>query len=166
MKLAVVSDTHLDQPSPWFMDVYERFLAPADVLLHCGDFTGPAVLWFLQGHPRFYGVAGNMDHELYDEGLPGKRELDLDGVRVGMVHGWGLGGDLVRGVPQVFGEGFDLVCFGHTHRYACERSGRVTVLNPGSATASRHGPPSLALVSVAPDKSLLVERIELSLGNR
>jgi predicted phosphodiesterase len=37
MRLAVISDSHLSIPDDHFERVYDRHLAGADALLHCGD---------------------------------------------------------------------------------------------------------------------------------
>jgi len=162
LRVAVISDSHLEDPSEWFSTLYGRHLAEADVLLHCGDITGWQVLHFLDAHPRFHAVAGNMDTHLYHAGLPGKLELELNGLRVGIAHGWGFGYELAREVVASFGPGFDLVFFGHTHIYECTRFGNTTALNPGSCRAPRGGTePSFALVTLGPERSLAVERIVL-----
>jgi len=70
MRLAVISDTHLDQPSAWFERVYTRHLASADALIHCGDITGASLLHYLMQHKNFYAVAGNMDAYLAGSDLP------------------------------------------------------------------------------------------------
>ena len=98
MRVAVLSDTHLVSPDHWFEEVFQRHLAPADVVLHCGDVTGHDVLYYLMGHPAFYAVAGNMDGWVLSDDLPPTRRLEFEGVRIGMAHGWGFHGRILEPV--------------------------------------------------------------------
>lgn len=159
MRIAVVSDTHLHEPSPWLEEVYARHLAGADALLHCGDMTGPSLWdWFMR-HPQFHAVAGNMDEWNLASELERTVSVRLDApggpLTVGMVHGFGFHSrPLWRDVAESFGPGYDLVCFGHTHEPAHQELDGTTVVNPGSLR--RGGRASLALIDVGPDNSLAV----------
>lgn len=162
MLLAVLSDTHLDSPDHWLERVYDRFLARADAVLHCGDMASASVYHFFLQHPNFHAVAGNMDSWNLRQEVPNRLSLDLDGLSVGMIHGFG--GDretMWKKAADCFGPECDLVCFGHTHIYQwVERDGQY-VLNPGSARLPRAGAPSLALVRRAKDGSLSCECVDL-----
>ncbi len=169
VKVAVVSDTHVLGPEPWLTRVFEEVLARVDAVLHCGDFEGREALWLFESLPVFHGVAGNMDWRL-EGALPLARELELEGFRVGMVHGYGVSpGDapgasrLAAGVAKAFGPGFDLLCFGHTHVFELAKVGGAVALNPGSAGSPRQGaPPSLALVELVAGREPAVARVDLS----
>lgn len=145
MRVAVISDTHMNQPSGWFISFYERVLADADAVLHCGDIVGFEVWSFLMQHPRFHAARGNCDFDprLFDE-LEDRVCLTLDGFTVGLCHGWGSRSGVPMRVAEAFGPEYDLVCFGHTHaRYFSDEHG-VLLLNPGSA--GEHG--SVAVVTL------------------
>ena len=86
MRLAVLSDTHLSEPTPWFAAVYARHLAGADMVLHCGDTTGVSLWSFLLQHPRFEAVAGNSDSYDLAAELPPLLERDLCGLRLAVTH--------------------------------------------------------------------------------
>lgn len=149
--IAVISDTHMNQPAGWFLRVYDEYLASADAVLHCGDITGPATYHELCRHPEFHAVLGNCDWDpnLGRELQPMLR-LELLGLRIGMTHGWGNRSRVPQSVAEAFGHGFDLLCFGHTHqRYWSDENG-VQMLNPGSLGESG----SLALVTVRPGAPL------------
>src|ERR1700723_3284239 len=65
--------------------------------------------------------------------------LDLDGLRVAMVHDSGAAtGRLVR-MRRTF-PGADLVVFGHSHIPLDESAGDFRIFNPGSPTDRRHQP--------------------------
>jgi putative phosphoesterase len=159
MRLAVISDTHLAGPDEAFCALYERLLAPADALLHCGDMVGAPLYHFLCRHPQFLCVRGNCDHFQLDHDLPVtvSRALSRPGgsLRVGMAHGWGERSSVWRRVAETF-PGHDLVCFGHTHRRHWAGHEGAWLLNPSSLAEG-----SLALVDVAEDGMLSCEFVDL-----
>jgi uncharacterized protein len=144
MRLAVISDTHLESPSVWFERVYDRHLADADALIHCGDIAGPGMLHYLMQHPDLYAVAGNMDAHWAGPELPASLTFELQGVRIGVAHGWGSRSGVPGRVAEAFGPGYGLICYGHTHQAKVEPHQGATLLNPGSL--AQHGEPSLAYV--------------------
>jgi phosphoesterase, MJ0936 family len=153
MRLAVISDTHLSGPDERFNALYDRYLAPADALLHCGDMVGADLYHFLCLHPRFFCVRGNCDHFVLDHDLPQSlsRTLALPGggeLRFGMAHGWGERSTVWQRVAELF-PGHDLVCFGHTHRRHFAEHQGARILNPGSMYEG-----SLALLDVADDGAM------------
>ncbi len=158
MRIAVLSDTHLESPSPWLEKVFYDHLAPADAVIHCGDITGRKTWeFFEESHPNFHAVAGNMcSYGLCGE-LPPALDITLGELRVGATHGWGSRNEVSRKVCESFGPGFDLLCHGHTHNYVWTQCPDGTrLLNPGALSGKE---PCLAVVTVEPDKSLSVERV-------
>jgi uncharacterized protein len=89
--------------------------------------------------PPVQAVYGNADEAALRELLPKELVLEIEDVRIGMVHipGPAAGREkrLVRRFP-----GCDAVVFGHTHLPLVERAGGVWLLNPGSPTERRRGP--------------------------
>jgi putative phosphoesterase len=122
-----------------------RRLEEADVILHAGDFVTVAVREELQGLAPVEGVAGNMDEPGLRELLPERRVVEVDEVRIGLVHVPGP----VAGRSERLGSAFpgcDAVVYGHTHRPEVSRVGDVWVLNPGSPTERRGAPAHSMLV--------------------
>ena len=132
MRLAVLSDTHLRNPTPWFAAVYARHLAGADMVLHCGDATGVSLWSFLMQHPRFEAVAGNSDAYDLAAQLPQKLEFSLGGLRVAAVHGWGPRPGLSERIARAFAGQHDLIFFGHSHAIEDVTYGTTRLINPGS----------------------------------
>lgn len=153
--LAVISDTHLHDPAPWLEQAFERHLAPADALIHCGDFTGYQVLKFLRRHPNFTAVLGNCDLQLSGE-LEPTASLTLGRVRIGAAHGFADRAGTPGRIARALAPSHELVCYGHTHRRDWSLALGARLLNPGSLSEG-----SLALVTIGPDGSLSCEFISL-----
>lgn len=133
MRLAVISDTHLQEPSPWFKRFFNAHLLDSDVLIHCGDITGKPMLDFMSdNHPFFYGVPGNVCDSLVTQELPAMLRVQLAGRNVGVAHGWGDRSRVPMAVYEAFGQGLDLILFGHTHRQTKLTLGDTLLVNPGS----------------------------------
>lgn len=143
MKIGVLSDTHLHDIGA-AAELAEQLLAgpfrDVAAILHAGD----AVIEELPScfYPiPWYAVKGNMDFASH--GLPEKRVLELNGRRIGMIHGSGAPAGLEQRVLREFtDQSLDVLVFGHSHQPLCRRAGDLLLFNPGSATdrrqAARH----------------------------
>ena len=138
MRIGVLSDTHLtmsgDQKG--IDRIFMQQFANVDMILHAGDFVELEVFDPLIDGKRFIGVAGNMDGHGVRDVMPVKRILDLEGFRIGLIHGWGSPWGIEDRVAGEF-EGVDAIVYGHTHNPSCERKGSVLFFNPGSPTDRR-----------------------------
>ena len=149
MLVAVISDTHLPRGARRLPEACLEAVGGADLIVHGGDFSAVSVLEELRSlGPPVQAVYGNADEPALRETLPKELVLELEQVRLGVVHvpGPAAGREerLVRRFP-----GCDAVVFGHTHLPAVERHGGVWLLNPGSPTERRRGPfHSFLLVSI------------------
>lgn len=151
MKVAVVSDTHGHVGNT--VQAIQRIAdEEADVVLHCGDVGSAGILPLFADWPLHF-VSGNVDvfdtaalrrtaEELSQTFHDRFADLELDGVRIAMLHG----DDGRRLSETIQSQAYDLVCFGHTHRMEHRREGRTTVLNPGALYRAR--PHSLAIVTM------------------
>lgn len=140
MRLLVVSDTHLprrarDLPAPVWDEV-ER----ADVVLHAGDWCDEATLDALLARARrVVGVAGNNDGPALHARLPEVARVELEGVRVAVVHETGAATGRERRMAATFPD-TDLLVFGHSHIPWDSTTGPLRLLNPGSPTDRRRQP--------------------------
>lgn len=151
MKIAVISDTHLGDTPAWLDRVYEQWLGPADVLVHCGDITSYRVWAYLCRHERFLCVRGNCDWDtLLAQELQPMLTATVGPLTVGVAHGWGPRSQVAATVTHAFGPGHDLICYGHTHRRDWSVVDGVRVVNPGSLGESG----SLAQITVADDGTM------------
>ena len=147
MRLGVLSDTHglLRQ------EVLNR-LAGSDAILHGGDVNNQGILITLGGVAPVYVVRGNNDRDWAD-GIPLSLDFTLGGIRIFMTH-------KKRDLPDDLSP-YDLVIYGHSHRYEEARQGRTVLLNPGSCGPRRFNQPiTMALVDVK-DGKIKVTRVDI-----
>lgn len=132
MKIGVISDTHLRSVPESFIEELKRVLGDVGTLVHCGDWVCPELFHVLEARGwQVLGVAGNMDPPEVRSLLPEKRVLELQGSKVGIVHGWGSPEGIEKRVVGAF-QGVDLILFGHTHRPFSGGYGGVKLFNPGA----------------------------------
>jgi putative phosphoesterase len=126
-----------------------ELLRSADLILHAGDLSSIAALEELHAlGPPLVAVHGNADEPDLRRLLPESRVVEVEQVRIGMLHvpgpRAGREGRLAARFP-----GADAVVYGHTHVPQAERVGCVWLLNPGSPTERRRAPSrSMLLVAV------------------
>ncbi|MEV4835610.1 metallophosphoesterase family protein [Nonomuraea sp. NPDC049486] len=137
MRAVVLSDTHAPRRWKSCPPRVAELLVGADVILHAGDVCVPSVLAELAAYAPVHVVKGNNDGPDLD--APETLELDLDGLRVGMIHDSGP----ARGRPARMRRQFpeaDLVVFGHSHIPLDESGDGLRIFNPGSPTDRRRQP--------------------------
>jgi len=132
MKIGVISDTHLHKLTREFRAIYEEYLSDKDIILHAGDVVSSEVVDFLKGK-NFHGVHGNMDPPELKSALPDKKIIDLGGVRLGLIHGWGSPVGLEHRIWTEF-KRVDAIVYGHSHHAANHVREGVLLFNPGTAT--------------------------------
>jgi putative phosphoesterase len=126
-------------------DACLRLLGEADAILHAGDFVSLAVYEQLGELAQVEGVAGNMDEAELRAVLPPRRVVELQGVRVGMVHDAGPALGRAERLVEAF-PSCDAVVYGHTHVPEARQLGETWILNPGSPTERRSAPNRAMLV--------------------
>jgi uncharacterized protein len=143
VNVLVLADTHISpsRPGRRLPDRVYELLDDADVVLHAGDVTAPDLLHELEGFAPVHAVLGNNDVLLQ---LPERVEVELDGVRVAMVHDSGPSGGRTARLRRWFPDA-DVVVFGHSHLPWREVDpGGQLHLNPGSPTERRRAPAKTA----------------------
>lgn len=135
MKIAVLSDTHIpinaqDLPK----EVYDG-IAGAGLILHAGDFVDISVFENLSKIAPVRAVCGNMDSGAVAAKLPKKDIVKVNGLSIGLIHGWGPPFGLIELVKNEFKDTkVDAVVFGHSHTPISEVKNGVLFFNPGSPT--------------------------------
>ena len=149
-RIIVVSDTHLIDPS----DLPQRLLTEAqnaDMLIHCGDIVSPEVIEELEQLCNVEYVSGNCDTYSFDEKNT-KLILNIDGKKIGVIHGWGKTVNIEELLEQFLPEKLDILLFGHTHIKTAEVVNGVFVLNPGSPEKPLDDSASFALLDITDGK--------------
>lgn len=140
MLIGILSDSHGDAAAT---GAAVRLLEQLGAvhLVHCGDLCGEQVLDELAGH-RCTFVWGNCDlpgptlrRYVQRLGLPWPEApviLEFDGKRIAVFHGH----------ERMFAaaadrDDLDYVLYGHTHKYADRRIGRIRFINPGALYRAR-----------------------------
>ena len=146
MKLLLLSDTHLPvrakelQPQVW------RLVDEADLVIHAGDWVDEATVDALAGRAScLVGVAGNNDGPAIWRRLGEVARVEVEGVRIAVIHETGAAAGREKRCDERFGPGSpetaDLLVFGHSHiPWDSTTPGGLRLLNPGSPTDRRRQP--------------------------
>jgi putative phosphoesterase len=140
VQVVVLADTHA--PRRWRVcpPRVAEHLRTADRILHAGDVCTAAVLAELAEYAPVTAVLGNNDGpDVTEWGAPRTAELDLDGLKVNMVHDSGAAAGRLTRLRRRF-PGADLVVFGHSHIPLDQVGDGVRIFNPGSPTDRRLQP--------------------------
>lgn len=146
MRLLLLSDTHLPlrakalQPQVW------ELVEQADLVIHAGDWVDVATLDELSSRSRrLVGVAGNNDGPELHSRLGEVARVEVEGVRIAVIHETGPAAGRDRRCDAQFGASVDVpadvLVFGHSHiPWDSTTPGGLRLLNPGSPTDRRRQP--------------------------
>jgi putative phosphoesterase len=116
-----------------------RILEAADAIIHTGDFTAASVLTDLEYFAQVTAVQGNMDDGELRRLLPVRTTVELEGIRIGLVHDGGPAHGRRERLRELF-PGCDVIAYGHSHMPEAARDSDGWILNPGSPTERRRAP--------------------------
>ena len=136
MKIGVISDTHIPEKSDYLPATILDAFRSVDMIVHAGDMVGLGVIAELEKVcPKVIGVSGNMDDAAVREKYPVKQVLNIGGLKIGVMHGWGAPSSLIDILKNAFKvDNCDVIIFGHSHKPMNESIGGTLFFNPGSAT--------------------------------
>ncbi|MDN4595541.1 metallophosphoesterase family protein [Leifsonia virtsii] len=136
-----MSDTHVPKRARALPAQLLAAVEAADVVIHAGDWVDAATLDLLESRSRrLVGVWGNNDGTELRRRLPEVARVELDGVRVAVVHETGPAAGREARCEQAFPE-TDVLVFGHSHiPWDTVAPGGLRLLNPGSPTDRRRQP--------------------------
>ena len=134
MKIGAISDTHAASLAEVPNRIL-RTLAEVDLIIHTGDFVSRDVLDGLKQLGEVKAVQGNMDSEELKRILPEKEILEIEGKRIGLIHGWGSPYGLDERVGEMF-DNVDIIVYGHSHNPQNEVKNGILFFNPGRAKNS------------------------------
>lgn len=132
-RILVLSDTHIprvaiDLPCK----IYEE-IESVDMILHAGDFVEKEALDKLKTLKETKAVYGNMDSPNIRNELNPKEIIQIEKVKIGLIHGYGAPRELIETVKGEFAN-VDAIVFGHSHSAVNMVKDGVLFLNPGSPT--------------------------------
>lgn len=144
MKIGIISDVHdnlrhLNKAINFFNK------ENIELLIHCGDWDMPFTMrTYIPLECPIKGVLGNGDPDIQKfkyqlqnleilkevnlDLAPHLQDFTIDNVRFGVFHG----DDENLNKCLVESQLFDVLCLGHTHKPLIEKSGKTTIINPGS----------------------------------
>lgn len=136
-----MSDTHVPKRARTLPAQLLAAVEAADVVVHAGDWVDAATLDLLESRSRrLVGVWGNNDGPELRRRLPEVARVELDGVRVAVVHETGPAAGREARCQEAFPE-TDVLVFGHSHiPWDTVSPGGLRLLNPGSPTDRRRRP--------------------------
>jgi hypothetical protein len=132
MKIGVISDTHLKCCDDRLRRIVDTYFKDVELVIHAGDLISLEVLDAF-AEKEVKAVSGNMDNEEARRALPDRLLVEVEGLKVGLIHGWGQPFGLEDKLKKKFDE-IDCLVFGHTHRPCNKVKDGVLYFNPGSAT--------------------------------
>ena len=135
MKIGVISDIH---DNIWKLSAALQVLRQVDTVLCCGDLCSPFIVPRLgEGFDRdIHIVFGNNDGDLFRISQQAAKypnihlhgeffSLEIGGQNFAMTHFDNIARELAAGPA------FDVVCFGHNHRFEICQEGQTLLINPG-----------------------------------
>jgi putative phosphoesterase len=139
-RIIALSDTHLEDGLPQrLVDA----LKGADIILHSGDFISLDVYESLAELGQLEAVCGNADLPELRRRLSPRSVIDVEGVRIGLVHMASHGADLTGADMMAREMDVNVLIFGHIHRPIIEKGKRLLIC-PGSPTLPRMAVPTVA----------------------
>jgi putative phosphoesterase len=154
-RLVLMADTHLPRRAKELPPELWAAVEAADVVLHAGDWVEPPLLDELERRARrLVGCYGNNDGAELRRRLPEVARVELEGVRIAVVHETGdrKGREerCAARYPDV-----DVLVFGHSHiPWDTTAASGLRLLNPGSPTDRRRQPHCTFMTAVAADGGL------------
>jgi uncharacterized protein len=160
--VVVLSDTHAPRFWKGCPPAVARYLKDADLILHAGDVCTADVLEELSEFAPVSAVQGNNDgDDVARWGAPETLELDLEGLRVAMVHDSGPRAGRASRLRRRFPDA-ELVVFGHSHIPMDLTEVGLRIFNPGSPTDKRRQPSgTLGLLDIEDGRLLNAEVVPL-----
>ncbi len=163
MKIAIFSDSH-DHIWNIRKAVKQASDLGVEAIIHCGDLISPFMLEELDPFPgKIHLIYGNNagDRSLMTTHCASRKghvhhhgqlgRLEMDGFSLGWVH------DPATAYLVAKSGEFDLVCYGHTHRWRLEKVEKTVLLNPGEILGKKE-PAGWALVEIAESSKLKAQR--------
>ena len=133
MKILVLSDTHIPRVANDLPQKIYKAIQSVDMIFHAGDFVDEELLNKLRILRQTTAVFGNMDSPAIQKALKAKEVVQIEKVRIGLIHGYGAPSELTETVMSEF-KNVNAIVFGHSHKALNLVKDGVLLFNPGSPT--------------------------------
>jgi putative phosphoesterase len=155
VQLLLIADTHVPRRARTLPDPVWAAVESADVVVHAGDWVDVAVLDAVEARAkRLVGVFGNNDGPAIRARLPEVARVELEGIRVGVVHETGPATGREKRCDAAYPD-LDVLVFGHSHiPWDTTTPGGLRLLNPGSPTDRRRQPHHTYLTATVHEAAL------------
>ena len=161
MKIGVISDTHIPDRFEHIPEAVLTAFKQVDMVMHAGDMVSLAAVDELKSVcSRVEAVSGNMDSQEVIKKFPQKQVFNIQGFKLGLMHGGGAPMNLPGVLKDAFkNEKCDVIIFGHSHKAMNKLTDGVLFFNPGSATDGLLGGTSYGIIEI--DKAINAKIIKI-----
>ncbi|WP_430647360.1 metallophosphoesterase family protein [Agromyces sp. GXS1127] len=158
--LVLLADTHVPKRASGLPPEVWAEVDAADLVVHAGDWVDVATLDALGARARrLVGVVGNNDGADLRARLPDFAVIDVDGLRVGVIHETGPAAGREARMAADHPD-LDVLVFGHSHiPWDTTAPGGLRLLNPGSPTDRRRQPVATFMTAEVRDGALAEVRL-------
>jgi len=133
MRILVISDTHIPRSAHDLPEAIYKEIENVDMIVHAGDFVEKEVYDKLKSLRDLKAVCGNMDSGDLRRVLKDKEVFEVEGFKIGLIHGYGAPANLLDTVKGEF-KNVDVIIFGHSHAALNIEKDGILFFNPGSPT--------------------------------
>jgi uncharacterized protein len=158
VKIGILADTHLDRATDDFKSAIKTIFSDIDIIIHAGDMIGMGVYEYLCNWD-LKAVRGNMDNHDLKAILPDKRIEEINGKKIGIIHGKGPPYCVDMFVSNEF-QDVDAIIFGHSHIPFHAKKGNIVMFNPGSFRKP-YTPPGTAGIMEISDNEIVFRLLKL-----
>ena len=136
MRIGLISDTHMPGARRTLWDEVHEAFRGVDLILHGGDITPPMVLDSLEEIAPVLAARGNNDIGWQDPRMKDLQLLDIEGLRLAMVHDMEPETRPIAELRRLHlgGEHADIFVTGDTHFERLDYRDGVLQINSGSPT--------------------------------
>jgi uncharacterized protein len=132
IRIGIISDTHLSEATQELDRLIRYHFNDIEIILHAGDLVHMDVLKAF-GKKHIHAVCGNMDKADVVKTLPRKKVIEIDGYRIGLIHGGGNPSGMESRLRDEFDD-VQCIVYGHTHKPYNEVHEGILFFNPGTPT--------------------------------
>lgn len=164
-RVLLLADTHLPKRARAMQEQVWGLVDDVDLVVHAGDWVSVDLLDALEARARrLVGVAGNNDGPELWTRLGEVARVDVEDVRMAVIHETGAATGRERRCDERFGPGSDDPCdvlvFGHSHiPWDTATASGLRLLNPGSPTDRRRQPVGTVMLVTVTGRDIDVELV-------